>query len=105
MENKVPWILLSVVLIVLAIVSTGPLLMSLMMFDNVGPGSEAIVEFLFFAIMSFPLTCVSGAILPWLVRKRPIARWLFGLPMVSVALVVIGFVALKLLCGGAFGCR
>ena len=81
-----------------------PVMMLPMMFDAPGSESNRLLIALAAAIAIFPLLCLIGAVLPWLFRRRSFARWLFLPPLLDLALVIIGFVALGHFCHGNFAC-
>jgi len=87
------WAALSAVYVFLALISVVPVVMLPMMFD--APGSEEngalIAAALFMA--TIPISCLLGAILPWIFRKRTFAKKIFLFPIFSFVGTVLAFLA------------
>lgn len=90
------WIALSVLSVVVGVISLAPLVMLPMAFD--APGSEkngALIAMVLIAGL-FPVSCLLGAILPWIFRPRPFAAWLFALPGLNIVGIGLCLLALSL---------
>jgi len=87
------WGAVSAIYVLLALISVAPVMMLPMMFD--APGSEENGALIAAALLlaTFPISCLLGAILPWIFRKRTFARRLFLFPIFSVVGTVLAFLA------------
>ncbi len=80
------WLLLSLAWVGVGVASVFPLVMLSMAFD--APGSEKNM-WLIAAVGSmafFPISCLLGAVLPWLFRRWRFALTLFGVPVLNAVL-------------------
>jgi hypothetical protein len=103
--KNLSWIAASVFWLIAALLSSGAAMMSFMMFDAPGSTSSVPTIVLFACVLTLPLFCLAGAILPWLFRSRRSAKWLFLIPFIDAGAIVAMFGFLQLFCGGNFTCR
>jgi ABC-type sulfate transport system permease subunit len=75
-----------------------------MMFDAAGSESNPFTVGLAVSIVALPLFCFSGAVLPWILRRRSFATKLFLLPVIDLAAIAIFLIALSYFCDGQFSC-
>jgi hypothetical protein len=94
------WIALSVFWVVLGLASIVPVLMTPMLFDAPGSTSSRLTIAVAIAIAAFPISCLLGAALPWLLRTHPFAKAFFLAPVVDMAVVVLLFGCIQIFNGG-----
>lgn len=104
MQRKLLWIVASVCLIGLALVSLMPVMMVPMMFDAPGSETSSLTIGMALLVAAFPLFCLIGAGLPWLFRRRKRAAWLFLLPLADVAAIIAVIAAMQFACQGRLAC-
>ena len=104
MHRRPIWIVASVCLIGLALVSLMPVMMVPMLFDAPGSESSPLTIGMALLVAAFPLFCLLGAGLPWLLRRRKRAAWLFLVPLADVAAFIAVMVAMQYACQGQLAC-
>lgn len=104
MRNKTLWIVASVCLIGLAVMSLMPVMMVPMMFDAPGSETSPLTIAMALLVAAFPVLCLIGAGLPWLFRRWKRAGWLFLLPVVDVAALIAVIVAMQYACQSRLAC-
>jgi hypothetical protein len=104
LQRKPIWIVASVCLIGLAVVSLMPVMMVPMLFDAPGSETSRLTIAMALLVAAFPVCCLIGAALPWLFRHRKRAGWLFLLPVADVAALIAVIVAMQYACRGQLAC-
>jgi hypothetical protein len=99
------WVVATVVSVFAAFVSAAPAVMSFMLFDAPGSDSSPLTVALFFCALTLPLFCLAGAGVPWMFRATRMGTYLFLIPFVDIAAIVVVLVLMQTLCGGSFSCR
>ncbi len=97
----------TVILVGLAFVSLLPVGLSIMLFDAPGSEKNPYLLVAFGGIASFPVTCVAAVVCAWIAhglrRDRVAARVVF-LPLLSVAVAIVGIALLSVICHGNTRC-
>ncbi len=104
MRRKLIWIVASVCLIGLAVVSLMPVMMVPMLFDAPGSETSPLTIAMALLVAAFPLFCLIGAGLPWLFRRRKRAGWLFLVPLADVAAIIAVIAAMQFVCQSRLAC-
>lgn len=105
MNNKILWIALTVLWVLLAVPSAGAAVMSVMMFDAPGSAESHYTWMLFWSMVALPFAWVLGAGVPWIFYKK---RWgiaLFLIPIANVAVIAAIFELINARCGGSLTCK
>lgn len=93
------------VLSILGALMAVPLVMfSPMIFDAPGSDENNLTWFLFFAVLAFPVLCLMGGILPWILKNHPKSLWLYGLGVIGFVLITVAVILLETQCQGSFSC-
>ena len=105
MNNKVLWIILTVLWVLFAMPSAFMAMMSPMMFDAPGSTESPLTVAASILVVALPLAWLIGAGIPWIFFKKPWGIWLFAIPLVDVAAIVIVFVLMEKYCNGSLTCK
>ncbi len=103
LNSNLSWYILTALWGLSALVAVLPAIMTPMMFDARGSTSNPFTIGLAASVAVFPLVCVAGAGLPWLLRHWPFAKWVFLLPVVDLGVIAAFVIALGYFSGGQFG--
>jgi hypothetical protein len=103
LNSNLSWYLSTVVCLLVGLAAVFPALMSPMAFDAPGSTSNPFTVGFALAIAVFPLVCLAGAVLPWILRHWSFAKWFFLLPLVDIGAFVFFIFALEYFSGGQFG--
>ena len=95
---------LTVLSILAALLSLPMVMMSPMMFDAPGSDNNPITQMMFYSLLAFPVLCLMGGILPWVLKRHPLSIWLYALSGLAVGLFFAAVVLLQIQCGGGFSC-
>ncbi len=83
------WIGASVVYVILGVLSVAPVIMLPMAFDAPGSEKNGGLLVLVASIAFFPISCLLGAILPWIFRRWRNASKLFLMPVLNIGVTVL----------------
>jgi ABC-type sulfate transport system permease subunit len=97
------WIVMTVLCVVLGLASIFPVLMTPMLFDAPGSTSNRFTIAIAVAMVALPVTCLLGAVLPWVFRPHAFAKALFLLPLLDLVVIAALFGCLQYFCGGLLG--
>jgi hypothetical protein len=104
-DSNLSWALLTALWLVVGVFALVPAVMSPMMFDAPGSISNPFTVGAAASFAALPFVCLAAAVLPWIFRHWPLAKWLFALPLINIGIIIIFFVAIERLSGGSFGRR
>lgn len=104
-NNVTLWIVLTVLWVLFAIPAGFMAMMSFFMFDAPGSETNGLTIALFWCVLVGPVFWVIGAGVPWIFRRTPYGIWLFLIPFVDLAAIVVVVILLQSLCGGSFSCH
>ena len=103
LNSNMSWYLLTVVWVLVGLAAIFPALMSPMAFDAPGSTSNPFTVGFAISIAIFPFVCLAAAILPWILRHWPFAKWFFLLPLIDIGALAFFIFALSYFSGGQFG--
>lgn len=83
------WLLLSLAWLALGVAAVMPVAMISMAFASPGAGQNEVLWVLFGSALFFPVSCLLGAVLPWLFRRKRHAWKLFLIPVASFAFTAL----------------
>jgi len=101
-NSNLSWVVLTALWAVAGLAAILPALMSPMMFDAPGSTANPVTIALAISVALLPLVCLVAAGLPWLLRHWPLAKWIFLLPGLHIAVILALFVVLSLVYDGRF---
>jgi hypothetical protein len=103
LNSNLSWYLMSALWGVGGLLAIFPAILTPMMFDAPGSTSNPITVGLAVSVAAFPLVCLAGAVLPWLLRHFSFAKWLFLLPVLDIGVIAAFAIALGYFSNGQFG--
>jgi hypothetical protein len=104
LNSRLSWGLLTALWVLAALAGVLPAMMSPMMFDAPGSSTNPLTIVFALLVATFPLVCIAGAVLPWILRRWRFAKWLFVLPLLHLGIAAVFMLALDRFCGGQFAC-
>jgi hypothetical protein len=82
------------------------MMMSIAQYNAPAPGSTAsrLIVALYLCLLSLPAFCLLGATVPWIFWKKRFGAWLFVIPLLDVAAIVILTALIDAPCSGSLSC-
>ena len=103
LDSNLSWYLLTAVWLLAGLLGVFPALISPMAFDSPGSTSNPFTVGFAASIALFPIFCLAGAVLPWILQHWLFAKWMFLLPLLDIAVLAFFVFGLEHFHGGSLG--
>ncbi|WP_417806141.1 hypothetical protein [Thalassospira lucentensis] len=94
-HRKKTRIVLSILSILVALMSSPLIMVAPMIFDSPGSSESLLAQFLFYTLLSFPVLSMLGAILPWMFKSHPKSIWLYSLTGLAIVQFLVSIMLLE----------